>query len=118
MNNDAHSKVALSRALQLLNIFRDLDSDMPMGEAVSFLLIAAGETKDGGGLSVTDLSVKGEFALSSASRYQKSLGKQDRHGRAGKEVVEVLRPDDRSKILRITPKGNRVVAQIINVIGA
>lgn len=116
----ANSKVALSRALQLLDIFRDLDKevDMPMGEAVSLLLIALGESKDGGGLSVTNLARVGEFAMSSASRYQQNLGmKKDRHDRPGKKVVEVVRPDERSKILRLSPKGKRTVEQITKLLG-
>lgn len=118
-NADVGPKVALSRALQILNVFRDMDPDMPMGQAVSLLLIASGETREGGGLTVTDLSEKGDFALSSASRYMKALGKKDRHGRAGEEVVSDARDpmDERRKVLRLTPKGRRVVDKIQQLIG-
>ena len=63
------TKRALSNALQILEVFRSIDPDMPMGEAVSFLMIALGEQPDGGGLSITELKDHGGFVLSSASRY-------------------------------------------------
>jgi len=56
---------------------------MPMGEAVSFILIALGENREGGGLTVTELGSRGGFALSSASRHMKSLGKKNRRGEPG-----------------------------------
>ena len=117
MNDTIDGLVAISKALQLLNIFRDMDPDMTMGEAVSLLFIAQGERKDGGGLTVTELSAKGDFALSSASRYMKSLGKKDRHGRPGEEVVSDARDpnDERRKILRLTTKGRRVLAQVMTL---
>ena len=117
MKDTIDGLVAISKALQLLNIFRDMDPDMTMGEAVSLLFIAQGERKDGGGLTVTELSVKGDFALSSASRYMKSLGKKDRHGRPGEEVVSDARDpnDERRKILRLTTKGRRVLAQVMTL---
>lgn len=115
---DQQSKIALSKALQILEVFRAIDPDMLMGEAVSFLMIAQGETPEGG-ISVTDLSNKGGFALSSASRYVQSLGKMDRHRRPGFEIVsdEVDPMERRKKILRCTPKGRRIVTQLRNAMG-
>ena len=117
---DAGSKIEISRALQILNVFRDLDADMPMGQAVSLLLIAYGETKEGGGLTVTDLGEKGDFALSSASRYMKALGRKNRHGEPGADVVSDARDplDERRKVLRLTPKGSRIIEKIQQLIGA
>lgn len=119
-NADNSAKAATNRALQILNVFRDIDPDMPMGEAVSLLLIALGETKDGGGMTVTDLKNQGDFAMSSASRYMKSLGKKDRHGRAGAEMVSDARDpmDERRKVLRLTAKGRRAVEKIQQLTGA
>ena len=95
-----------------------MNPDMTMGEAISLVLIAQGETKMGG-LTVTELSFKGSFALSSASRHMKSLGKKDRRGNLGAEVVSDIRDpeNDRRKILRLTSKGRAVVATLINLIG-
>ena len=120
MNNDVDAKIVIGRALRILEVFRAIDPDMPMGEAVSFLLIANGESREGGGLSVTKLGTQGGFVLSSASRYVQALGKADRHKRPGHELVSDLRDraDDRRKILRLTPKGNRIITQIRSAIGA
>lgn len=113
------NRVAVNKAIQVLEIFRELDSDMPMGEAISFLLIAQGETPDGGGLTVTELKDRGGFALASASRYMKSLGRKNRHGEPGHELVTDERDpvDERRKTLRISPKGTRVIAKIRNAQG-
>ena len=59
----------LIRALQLMEVFRSIDPDMPIGAAVSYLMIALGERSDGTGLSVTELAKSGEFPLSNASRW-------------------------------------------------
>lgn len=118
MSSSTEARVSISRALKLLALFRDMDVDMPMGEAVSLLLIAQGETKEGGGLTVTELKDRGEFALSSASRYMKALAKKDRHGRPGQELVTDPRDpfDERRKVLCLTPKGRRLVEQINTIL--
>lgn len=84
-----------------------------MGEAVTFLLIAVRETRDTG-LSVTEVSKLGGFALSSASRYVQNLGVQDRHKRPGLELVSdnVDMMERRRKILRITAKGQATVEDV------
>lgn len=118
-NVDSDNKVTANRVLQVLDIFRDLDADMPIGEAVSFAHIALGETQGGGGLTVTELGERGGFALASASRYMKSLGKKNRHGDPGHEVVADTRDplDERRKVLRLTPKGHRIVQRMKSVVG-
>ena len=83
-NIDTKARVSTSRALQILNVFRDMDPDMPMGQAVSFLLIAGGETKEGGGITITELSERGEFALSSSSRYVKAMVPRTAGGNRGR----------------------------------
>jgi DNA-binding MarR family transcriptional regulator len=87
---------------------------MTVGEIAAFLLVAQGETKDGGGLTVEELMKAGEFALSSASRYSNGLAEKDRNGNPGKQLISNLRDpaDDRRKVLRLTPKGQRLVQLI------
>lgn len=118
LDTSSETKIALSRALQVLEIFRTIDPDMPMGEAVSFLMIANGESKDSG-LSITELSKMGAFALSSASRYVQALGEVDRHRRPGHDLVSdhVDPMERRRKILKVTPKGRRVITQIKSALG-
>lgn len=112
------AKVSINRALQVLEVFRAIDPDMPMGTAVSFLMIAGGETPDGG-LSVTELSKQGGFALSSASRYVQALAEMDRHRRPGHDLVsDHIDPmERRRKVLKLTAKGKRIVSQIRNATG-
>ena len=97
-----------------LDLFRDIDSGMTVGEIAAFLLIAQGETKDGGGLTVEELMKAGEFALSSASRYSNGLAEKNRKGEPGRQLVTNFRDpaDDRRKVLRLTPKGARLIQQI------
>jgi DNA-binding MarR family transcriptional regulator len=119
VDSSTETRVVVNRAIQLLEVFRTLNPDMPMGEAVSLLLIAQGETKEGGGLTVTELKDRGGFALASASRYMKSLSDKNRHGAEGHQLVTADRDplDDRRKVLRLSSKGSRVIGQIKSAIG-
>ena len=119
MSNAEINRVTTRKALQILETFRALDSDMPIGEAVSFLLIVLGETKDGGGLTVTEVGQQGGFSLASASRHMKSLNKTDRYGKPGHELVIDPRDpnDDRRKVLKLTHKGRTILNQIETAIG-
>ena len=114
----AESKLAVGKALQIMGLFRELNQDMPIGEVVSFLTIAAAETQSGEGLTVTELGQRGEFSLASASRYMRSLSSKNRQGGAGHEVVTDARDplDDRRKVLRISPKGYGIIANIRKIL--
>lgn len=111
---DQESRMTLNKARQVLEVFRAIDPEMPMGAAVSFLLIAGGDD-----LSVTELSKQGGFALSSASRYVQSLGEMDRHHRPGHDLVKdrVDPMERRKKILEVTPRGKRIISQLKAVLG-
>ena len=113
------SRIAVNQALQVLEIFRELDAEMPIGEAVSFLLVANGQTRHGGGISITDVCNLGRFAIGTASRYVNALALKDRKGNPGHEVVikEWDPTDDRKTVLRISPKGQRVIQRIQHVLG-
>ena len=113
------TRAALEKILQVLEVFRLGDRDMPLGEAVSFLLVALGETRDGG-ISITDLSKAGDFSLASASRHIQALGEFDRRRDPGLEWVSdsVDLMERRKKILKITPQGRRIVSLLQIAIGA
>jgi DNA-binding MarR family transcriptional regulator len=117
-NLSTEARVAIDRVVQILNTFRDINpkTDMTLSELVTFLLIAKGETRDGGGITVTELKDKAEIALSSASRYMRSLSDTytDRQGNAGHGLVTHLEDpvDGRRKILRASDKGHRLIEQI------
>jgi DNA-binding MarR family transcriptional regulator len=113
------TRVANNKILQALDVIRNLDFEMPIGQAVSLFLIAQGETKDDGGLTVTELGTKGGFALATASRYMKALADKDRRGDPGLGLVSHDRDpyDERRKVLRLTPRGLSVITQIQKVLG-
>lgn len=123
MNNSTSktSKATIDKTLKLLELFRSLDprTEMTLGEAISFLLIAKGEQADGSGITVTELAQQGNIAMASASRYMRGLSKKDRQGNAGLELVTDQRDplDDRRKVLRISSKGHRTLDDISKIIG-
>lgn len=118
-NVNLENRIAVNRAIQVIDVFRELNRNMPVGEAMSFLLIAQGETKDGGGLTVTELTARGGFSLAAASRYMHSLGAENRKGDPGHQLVTSERDatDDRRKVLRVTPLGTRILRKLQAIIG-
>lgn len=109
--------IAVRKIIQSLEVFRTIDQDMPVGAIIGFLLIAQGETADGG-INVTEMAHKGDFALSTASRHMNYLNKKDRRGNAGHELITDPRDpmDDRRKILKLTGQGRRVISQLTSTI--
>lgn len=112
------SKIAVSKSLQIMELFRTLDTNMPIGEVVSFLTIAALETEDGGFTTVTELGLRGGFSLASASRHMRSLSIESRQGYAGHDVVTatVDPMDARRRLLSISPKGQRIIFNISRIL--
>jgi DNA-binding MarR family transcriptional regulator len=110
------TKIAAERILRVLEVFRDLgDTDMPIGEAIAFLTIALGQDdKNDRALSVTEVHTRTGYSLSAASRYVQALGKLDRRLNPGLELVsDHTDPTERRrKVLRLTPKGERVLGRI------
>jgi DNA-binding MarR family transcriptional regulator len=101
---------SLTAAIELVKLFREIDPEMPIGAAKTFLLIASKE-----GLSVADLQKEGGMALSSASRYHRYLGtEEDRHHKPGKGLVMAVPSDEdtRRKSLRLTPDGQELVLKV------
>ena len=104
---------ALSRTLRLLDLFRSVDPNMPLGAAVGFLSIASrSET------SVSDLKEVG-ISRSPATYHAKYLGEHhDRNGRPGKGLVSscLSMTDRRRRMLSLTSKGELLATQIENVL--
>ena len=113
------TRAALEKILRVLEVFRVGDRDMPIGEAVSFIQVALGDTRDGG-ISITELAKAGGFALASASRYIQALGEFDRRRDPGLEWVSdnVDLMERRRKVLKVTPKGKRILSLLQHSIGA
>ena len=123
------TKVNLHRVLQVVEVFRVLDADMPIGMVTAFLITVLGETEDGG-ITITELRDRGEFSLTAASRYAQVLGDlarkkvlkdgglEDTRG-VGLQLIQAQpdRLDNRRKILRTTAKGRRITSQIEHALG-
>jgi len=106
-------RVALSKALQVLDLVRSIDADMPITAARCFLTVAALDNP-----SVGDVERAGGFSRSNASRLWNYLGKRARGGKPGQDLVDEHRDplDNRKKILRLTPRGELVVTQLRNIL--
>lgn len=116
---NATPRIAVSKATQILSIFMGLGSKVLMGEAYSLLLIASGETQEGGGITITELASKSGVALSTASRTVDALTNDGkRSGGAGYALITSTRDpmDDRRKILRLTAKGRRTIETISHLL--
>lgn len=96
----------LKKALTLL---RDLDSDMPMAQALSLLVIAENE-----GLSLKDLAEKVGVGMASASRYVAFFGKPSASGKKGLGLVVAVEDpmERRKKTITLTAKGRQVIAKL------
>lgn len=115
---DTNQGVALSKALQVLEIFRAIDPEMQTGTAVSFLMVALGEHREGG-ITITDVAKDAGLPLGSTSRYIQALAKMNRHRQPGYELVSdaVDLMDRRKKVLKTTPGGKALAGKIVRAIG-
>ncbi|MEO5690115.1 MAG: MarR family winged helix-turn-helix transcriptional regulator [Burkholderiaceae bacterium] len=106
---------AARKVLALIDLFRATDPDMNMGEAVSFLVVAASD-----GISLSGLKTKGQFGKSSATRHAQSLGAKG--GRGKRQPMGLIssrenRLEARRKVLELTPKGELLAQQVRHVMG-
>lgn len=101
---DGSAATGLDGLVRVLEAFRELDPDLPIQYAVSFLTIARA---DDGGISVGELAKRLGIAQSSASRNIAALSAWHSFGKPGLDLVE-SREDPRErrrKIVTLTPKG-------------
>ena len=110
---DGKTRKALSQTLQVLEVFRDIDPTMQLGAAVGFVHVALEE-----GISVSEMAHRVGVELSSGSRYQQYFGKVDRARKPGKDLMsDPVDPNERRrKMLRLTPKGQRIVSKLETVL--
>lgn len=103
----------IATALKVLQLFRSIDPEMPVGAARCFLLVASEQ-----GMSVAELKERSGSAMSSVSRYHNYLGKADRRRGTGKGLIVATASavDSRRKSLRLTPKGRLLMGQIHSII--
>ena len=99
----------IATVIRVLEAFRRYDPDMPIQYALSFLTIAQHE-----GLSMGDLAQHLGIAQSSASRNIAALSRWHSFGKAGHDLVEAQEDprERRRKIVSLTPRGRRLVADL------
>lgn len=102
---------ALMRMLAALEEFRKLDPEMPIQQAVTFLVIAANE-----GLSLREVAERTGQAHSSTSRNVAALGEVHRYGKPGHRVIAATEDplERRKKTITLTHKGRTVLKTIID----
>lgn len=121
-NNAATTKIdperkrkLIRKLLRLLEEFKKLDSEMPLQQIVTLVEVALANEE---GISVSDLAVRVGNSTSSTSRNVAILGEYGRGKSAGLEVVKaVVNPMDRRyQLVKLTPKGQRVIDQLVEVL--
>lgn len=105
----------IRKMLRLLEEFKKLDSEMPLQQIVTLVEVALANEE---GISVSDLAVRVGNSTSSTSRNVAILGEYGRGKSAGLEVVKaVVNPMDRRyQLVKLTPKGQRVIDQLVEVL--
>lgn len=108
-------KLTLMKGVRFIEEFRKLDPEMPMQMAAVFLLVAINPD-----LTLKNISERLGIAQASASRNVAALSDWHRNKKPGHGLIEA-RPDPfemRRKILRLTPKGKRVLDSVWAILNA
>lgn len=110
----AEARRSVSYALRVVEFLRIIDNDMPIQTAATFLIIAQHE-----GLSAVEIKERLGMASSTASRNIAALSERHRLGKPGYGLV--LQREDpldrRRKTHHLTPKGRRLLGQLIGAVG-
>lgn len=108
-------EVQLRQLLELLNEFRDLDSEMQMPQAVTLVTVALDE-----GLALGEIAERTQQAMSSASRNVASLSQVHRKGKPGHGlIINKEDPNERRRKQHLlTPKGLAFVRRLIERMGS
>lgn len=104
----------LDSLIQILELFRGYDPDMPIQYALSFLTVARRE-----GMSVGELAEALGIAQSSASRNVAALSRWRAFEKPGHGLIE-SREDPRErrrKILELTPEGRAFLERLVAAMG-
>jgi DNA-binding MarR family transcriptional regulator len=99
--------------IQLVEILRDVDGEMPMQMAHCLLCVALRP-----GLTMQNLSEMTGLSQSSSSRNIQTLGEWHRHGKPGYNLVQAVDDpvDTRRKIMFLTPKGKQVLKRLLSTL--
>lgn len=99
----------VSTLIRVLEALRELDPDMPIQYALSFLTVARHE-----GLSIRELSERLGIAQSSASRNVAALSRWHSFGKPGHDLVQSEEDprERRRKVVTLTSKGRALVEDL------
>lgn len=99
------------RAIEQL---RDVDPEMPLQRASTFIYVATHE-----GCPIKDISDALGVVASTTNRNVRALGKTHRNGKGGHDLVtsDVDPVDPRRLLFSLTPQGKRIATAIITDLG-
>ncbi|MEM7444597.1 MAG: MarR family winged helix-turn-helix transcriptional regulator [Pseudomonadota bacterium] len=102
-------EVSIDRLMRAMEVFRELDPDMPIQYALSFLTLARNP-----GLSIRDLSERLGIAQSSASRNVAALSEWHSFRKPGHNLVQAKEDprERRRKIVSLTRKGKALLVRL------
>lgn len=105
-------EVSTDQLMRALEVFRELDPDMPIQYALSFLTLARNP-----GLSIRDLSERLGIAQSSASRNVAALSEWHSFRKPGHDLIQAKEDprERRRKIVTPTPKGEALLARLESI---
>lgn len=98
---------AMEQLIHGMQRFRDIDPEMPMGEALLLLEVALHD----GEITIGEAAKAVGILLPRASRYAGELGKSNRHHEEGYGLIEAHEDlmERRRKLLSLTKKGREFV---------
>lgn len=107
------SKNDLQKLLKLIGAFREIEAEMPMQMAQTFL-----ETAMQPGITMQKLGEQLGVSQSSTSRNVQTLGKWHRMGKPGYDLIEAVEDpiDSRRKIMFLTKDGNALVKRLLAIL--
>src|SRR5690606_26063331 len=99
----------------LLKELRELDPEMPLQMATTFILVASSP-----GITMKDLSPQLGFSQASCSRNIAALSKVHRHNKPGHGLVYAIEDpvERRRKIVKLTARGEKLAARLRHIIEA
>ncbi len=102
-------EISTDQLVRALEVFRELDPDMPIQYALSFLTLARNP-----GLSIRDLSERLGIAQSSASRNVAALSEWHSFRKPGHDLIQAKEDprERRRKIVTPTRKGEALLARL------
>lgn len=105
-------ELSTDRLMRALEVFRELDPDMPIQYALSFLTLARNP-----GLSIRDLSERLGIAQSSASRNVAALSEWHSFRKPGHDLIQAKEDprERRRKIVTPTRKGVALLARLESI---